>query len=250
MPPDSVFHTLRENWPADIVIARSLVAFDEIDSTNTYALEHGEPGSVILADSQTAGRGRRGRTWISAPGKGLWFTVMMGAPLEGLVMAAALAVRDAIAPRHAATIKWPNDILGNGRKCCGILIESQGDRTALGIGVNVYHAADDFPPELRDKAGSLTSIFGGSWSRETLLLDILRHLDQKVMLIQQGRFEEIRSEWVQACALIGRRIAINDDTGTVEDIDPRGAIQLQTAQGMKTVLSGDIRYLDGDGKPC
>ncbi len=246
MPAESVFHTLRENWPADIVIARSLVAFDDIDSTNTYALQHGDPGSVILADSQTAGRGRRGRTWISAPGKGLWFTVVMGAPLEGLVMAAALAVRDAIAPRHAVTVKWPNDILGNGKKCCGILIESQGDRTALGIGVNVHHTTDDFPPELQDKAGSLTSIFGGIWSRDALLLDILRHLDQKVMLIRQSQFEDVRNEWAQACALIGRRITINGDTGTVEDIDPHGALQLQTSQGTKTVFSGDITYLDGD----
>ncbi|PCJ57124.1 MAG: biotin--[acetyl-CoA-carboxylase] ligase [Candidatus Hydrogenedentota bacterium] len=246
MPSDSVFHTLQENWPSDIPIARRLFAFDEIDSTNTYALENGESGSVILADSQSAGRGRRGRTWFSTPGKGLWFTVVMGEPFEGLVMAAALAVRDAIAPRHEVAIKWPNDILGSGKKCCGILIESQGDRTALGIGVNVHHVAEDFPEELREKAGSLASIFGGTWSREVLLLDILRHLDQKVMLIQQGHFEAVRKEWAQACNLIGRRISINNESGVVEDIDHRGALQLRTSQGTQTVFSGDITYLNGE----
>lgn len=227
------------------LVGRTILPFDEIDSTNTYALEHGRDGMVIVADRQTAGRGRLGRTWHSAPGLGLWFTVALDGPAEGLSFAAALAVREAIAPRAPLKIKWPNDLLCHGKKICGILVEHRSGRTALGIGLNVHHRVEDFPPELRWKAGSLESELGGMWDRAEVLRAVLQQLDRTIMLIRGGGLAEIHRAWAQACALAGHRIRCGEVQGRVREIDPRGALIVDTEDGTQTVYSGDLEYLDG-----
>lgn len=226
-------------------VGHTILPFDEIDSTNTYALEHGEDGMVIVADRQTAGRGRLGRSWHSAPGLGLWFTVALTGSPEGLSFAAALAVRDAIAPRAALKIKWPNDLLCHGKKICGILVEHRAGRTALGIGLNVHHKPEDFPVELRAKAGSLESELGGVWDRAEVLRAVLKELDRTIMLIRGGGLATIHRAWAQACALEGRRIRCNGIEGCVREIDARGALMVDTADGTQTIHSGDLEYLDG-----
>ena len=237
---------LQRNPPDTEFVGHEIVVLDVVDSTNTYGLEHGKQGTVVVADYQTAGRGRQGRSWHSAPGLGLWFTVVFEGTWEGLPIAAALAVRDALAQRCSLQIKWPNDLLYGGKKLCGILIEQRNDRTVLGIGLNVHHAPDDFPPELRDKAGSLESEVGGTWDRCGILRDILTQLDGKVMLIRDQGIEPLRAPWVEACNVVGRRIQCGTHRGIVTDIDRRGALILNTSGGIETIYSGDITYLDGD----
>ncbi len=226
------------------IVGATIRIFDEIDSTNTFALEQGTDGMVIVADHQTSGRGRLGRSWHSAPGLGIWFTIALDGVLEGITFAAALAVRDALADRCSPTIKWPNDVLINGKKVCGILTEHRAGITALGIGLNVHHRREDFPEELREKAGSLETEAGSGWQRVAVLRDILNHLDQKVILLRNGGFESVRAEWAEACGMIGRVIRCDEATGTVSAIDELGALILETDQGEHRLLSGDITFLD------
>ena len=228
------------------IVGQQIVEFDEIDSTNTYALEHGGDGVVYVADRQTAGRGRLGRTWHSAPGLGLWFTVALGGSYEGLSFAAALAVRDAIAPRAALTIKWPNDLLCGGRKVCGILVEHRAGRTALGIGINVHHRREDFPEELRAKAGSLSSEIGGAWDRAVVLRDVLTELDRTIILLRTGHLAEVHRAWAQACRLEGRRIRIGGIEGQVLRINGHGSLVVQGSGTEHVLHSGDIEFLDGN----
>ncbi len=227
-------------------LGRRVIPFDEIDSTNTYALAQGQIGDVIVADRQTLGRGRLGRSWFSEPGLGLWFTAVLDDPTEGLTFAAALAVREAVAARCALKIKWPNDLLCDGKKVCGILVESRGGTTALGVGLNVHHRREDFPEELQEKAGSLSSVAGGEWDRAALLRDVLNALDQKVILLTSGGFDTIRATWAEACDLIGRRIRNGSNEGVATEIDDHGAILLDTPAGTKRIISGEIEFLDGE----
>ena len=227
-------------------VGQSILSFESIDSTNTYGLEHGVSGMVIIANQQTAGRGRLQRNWFSAPDVGLWFTVCFDGLVQGLSFAGALAVHDAIRERCAATIKWPNDILVDGRKVCGILVEHRNGRTVLGIGVNVHQSESDFPEELRDSAGSLEWVTGESWDRLSLLRDILTNLDQKVMLLESGAEADVLHEWADACALVGRRIRRDGVEGVVQALDEIGAILVETPTGVKRIMSGEIELVTGE----
>jgi BirA family biotin operon repressor/biotin-[acetyl-CoA-carboxylase] ligase len=227
------------------LVGREIVEFDVIDSTNTCALERGGDGTVYVADRQTAGRGRLGRTWHSAPGLGLWFTVALEGLDEGLSFAAALAVRDALAPRAELAIKWPNDLLCAGKKVCGILVERQSGRTALGIGLNVNHRREDFPEDLRAKAGSLASQAGGVWDRAEVLRGLLIALDRTIMLIREGQLAQVHAAWADACRLEGRRIRSGGVEGRVLRIDSRGALVVEQAGVQRILYSGDIDVLEG-----
>ena len=246
MPDTTPFSEIANLTLDTQVIARRIVTFDEIDSTNTYALEQGRVGEVYVADRQTLGRGRLGRTWHSAPGLGLWFTVALDGLLDGLTFAAALSVRDALKERCAPAVKWPNDILIHGKKVCGILTEHREGRTAIGIGINVHHRMSDFPEELQDKAGSLATETSGAWNRADVLRDVLTHLDKNIILLKKGDYAAVHAEWVAACGLTGRRVRCGAHTGIVETIDPQGALILNTSEGPQRVVSGDLIYLNGD----
>lgn len=238
---------LEELYPTDLntrVVAKTVTVFECIDSTNTFALAHGTPGQVIVADRQDAGRGRLGRSWHSAPGLGLWFTIVLGEAFEGLTFAAALAVRDAVADRCALTVKWPNDLLLAGMKVCGILTEQRGDRVAVGVGINVHHTTDDFPEELREVATSLQRGAPGAWNRKTVLAQVLNKLDERIILLKKGNFDDLRNEWAEACDLKGRRVRWNDVEGVVVSIDRAGALEFETDTGIQRVVSGDLTYLD------
>lgn len=244
----SDYDDLVKSPPSTHLVGRRVVAFDAIDSTNKYALEQGGDGTVYVADRQTAGRGRLGRAWHSAPGLGLWFTVCLeGEDLGGLTFAAALALRDVLAGRCDPRVKWPNDVLVNGKKVSGILVERRRKRTALGIGLNVHHRPEDFPEEFREKAGSLDSEIGGEWNRAGVLRALLTHLDRSVMLLRSDGFEEIRSAWADALNLVGRRIRSGDRTGVVTALDGLGAIVLEVPGGGRhRIRNGEITLLDGE----
>ncbi len=252
--------------------------FESIDSTNAYALEQaqandGRPaapaGSVYFADEQTAGRGRGGHTWHSEPNAGLYVSVLLRPRLSPtaalwLPLATGLAIRSAIAEVCGITadIRWPNDVLLHGKKCCGILVESgAGDNTptgeeqlrhvVIGVGVNVNHAA--FPPELSSLATSLRIETGYEWPRQPVLTALLLSIHAELRLLEAEvagapldsklleRFAAA-STWVR-----GKRVHVEEAggyTGLTDGLDERGFLRVLTADGLRTVLSGGVRELE------
>jgi BirA family biotin operon repressor/biotin-[acetyl-CoA-carboxylase] ligase len=235
--------------------------FYKIGSTNTSAMaaaaEGAPEGTVFLAEEQTAGRGRGSNTWQSPCSTGIYCSAVLRPPLppsEVLVLslAAGLAVRAAIQQvdsRVNADLKWPNDVLINGKKVCGILTEMNAEATrvryvVVGVGLNVNQAS--FPKELF--ATSLRLTTGSEWSRVELVGALLKSLDREYrQLVEDSdaresilrRFAE-SSSWVQ-----GKNVSIEENgssfEGTTEGLDPRGFLQVRTAKGLQTVLSGTVR---------
>ena len=182
--------------PAGVVAGREIFVFEETDSTNDLAAQAGRDGVaeglVFFAESQRAGRGRLGRRWVSPPGRNLLFSVLLrpaSVPAERwseLTFCAALAVAET-AERftgQAARVKWPNDVLLSGRKVAGILLETHHAQepgfVVVGIGLNVLQSTDDFPPELRERAGSLAMMrpAGVELERREVAAFLLTRLDE------------------------------------------------------------------------
>jgi len=226
-------------------VGSRVLLYEEVTSTNDRALTLGGDGLVVAADMQTAGRGRHGRSWHSEPGLGLWFSIALERPLAGLSFAAPLAVRDVLKAWGHAVVKWPNDVLLNGRKVCGVLVENRRGRTALGIGINVHHTEDDFPAGLREKATSVEWASGRSCDRSVLLRDVLTRLDERIVALSAGHLARIHAEWSAACGIAGRRIRYDGREGVVRTIDRDGALVLETPAGRERILLGEIIELDG-----
>ncbi|MCK5772250.1 MAG: biotin--[acetyl-CoA-carboxylase] ligase [Thermoplasmata archaeon] len=242
------------------VVGKDVRFFPRTTSTNLIAKELlGEDpteGIVIAADIQTAGRGRLKRRW-SSPQGGLWFSIILypGIPPERgmiLTMASSVAVYRAIKETCGveAVIKWPNDLLVNGKKVCGILTEldAEMDRinsAVIGIGINVNNELDG---ELLDIATSLKVETGSDVARVQLLRSILKHLDGLYAFVRSGDHDRIREEWFEHSNIIGRRIEVTGlrgtINGTVSDVDESGCLILDTSEGAQRIVAGDIRYLD------
>jgi len=238
--------------------------FFKIDSTNTVAMrmgEQGEPhGTVVIAEQQTAGRGRAGRSWISEKSAGIHATILLRPRISpvhasALTLAAGLAARDAIAEETGLTpdIRWPNDVLLNGKKVCGILTEMQAepDRVhfaVVGIGINVNQ--QKMPPELASIATSLRMETGRIHSRLDLLARLLRSLDHYYNeFIAQGtapilrRFSEVSSYFQ------GKRVRITTSNesfdGTTAGLETTGILRVKRDDGrIESVISGDVAEAD------
>jgi BirA family biotin operon repressor/biotin-[acetyl-CoA-carboxylase] ligase len=251
--------------------AAQLHHFPSIGSTNTALLEAASPsfgpaapeGTVYLADEQTAGRGRGGHAWHSAPGDGLYLSVLVTPVLPianalWLSLATGLAARSAIAstcgltPDLAPDIRWPNDLLLGTKKLGGILVETAIDpathnlrHAVIGIGINVNHAA--FPPDLVTLATSLRLATNHELSRQSLLISLLRALDHELTLLESAdptlldRFTAA-STWVR-----GKRVHVPEQggyTGTTAGLDVRGFLLVDDDDGTRrTVLSGGVREI-------
>jgi BirA family biotin operon repressor/biotin-[acetyl-CoA-carboxylase] ligase len=238
---DGAAHATLVSFPLDTeFIGARIVVMDRVASTNTSALRLGGDGTLVIADQQTAGRGRRGRAWHSVPGLGLWFSVAFESLLPGISFAASLAVRDALQTFCPTELKWPNDVLIHGKKVCGVLVEQRGQRVALGIGINVCHRAEDFPEVLRETATSLEMVTGQPIDRREVLRVVLTRLDERIRVLKQGCHMEILEEWLEASNLRGRRIRAGEVEGSVTGLDPSGALILLTNQGERRVISGEI----------
>ncbi len=235
--------------------------FYKIGSTNTAAMtaaaEGAPEGSVFLAEEQTAGRGRGANTWQSPRSTGIYCSVVVRPSLPPsdvpvLSLAAGLAVQSAIQQidsRVDADLKWPNDVLVDGKKVCGILTEMNAEATrvrhiVVGIGINVNQAS--FPKELQ--ATSLRLSSGSEWSRVELAAALLKSLDREYRQLVENsdaqesilrRFAE-SSTWVR-----GKAVRIDENgagfEGTTEGLDARGFLQVRTQKGIRTVLSGTVR---------
>ena len=243
------------------VVGRDIRVFRETTSTNDVAEKLARDGVregvVVFAESQARGRGRLGRTWISPPGKGLWFSVLLRPDLPPqavtqLTVAAATALSRAIRQQTdlQVEIKWPNDILVQGRKAAGILTELSAEldhvkHVVLGIGLNVNLNDADFPPEVRRLAISLKLAAGKPARRAELAAGILRELDRDYRRIGRGEFTAVADEWEEQCTTLGRRVSIRLGdrrvTGRAESLDEDGALQLRTDHGhLERITGGDV----------
>lgn len=243
------------------VVGRDIRVFQETTSTNDVAEKLARDGVregvVVFAESQTRGRGRLGRTWVSPPGKGLWFSVLLRPDLPPqavtqLTVAAATALSRAIRQQTdlATEIKWPNDILVQGRKVAGVLTELSAEldhvnHAVLGIGLNVNLTTGDFPPELRKLATSLKVGAGRPVRRAELAAAILRELDRDYGRIGRGQFPAVADEWEGQCTTLGRHVSIRLGdrrvTGRAESLDQDGVLQLRTDHGhLERITGGDV----------
>jgi BirA family transcriptional regulator, biotin operon repressor / biotin---[acetyl-CoA-carboxylase] ligase len=230
--------------------ADQLHVFDTLSSSNDEALEcarTGAPhGTVIVALHQTAGRGRQGRVWASPSGDSLCLSVLLRAPSPiptFLTMKAGLAVHRSLTaltglPLH---IKWPNDILWESKKLCGILCEGglhaqHGHFMVIGIGINLNQERTNFPTELRDSATSLRLLTGDSWSLTSTGVDLLFTLEA----VLNESWQDVLTAWKSHCISLGGPVRISTPQGmlhgTLVDVDDTGAILLQSADGGVTRL--------------
>ncbi|MCU0771781.1 MAG: biotin--[acetyl-CoA-carboxylase] ligase [Verrucomicrobia bacterium] len=252
---------LMARLPGDRVIGRDIRVFKETASTNDMveklARDGAAEGAVVFAESQTRGRGRLGRSWSSPAGQGLWFSVLLRPAwrpqeITRLTVAAATALRRAIrsVTRIETEIKWPNDLLIQGRKVAGILTElsAETDRVryvVLGVGIDVNQTASDFPGELSKVAGSLRLALGQRVDRPALATAVLRELDRDYARVCHGQFQAIAEEWESGCSTLGRtvQIRIGDRrlVGRAESLDPDGALLLRTQHGhLECITGGDL----------
>jgi BirA family transcriptional regulator, biotin operon repressor / biotin---[acetyl-CoA-carboxylase] ligase len=252
---------LHSRLGATRVIGREIQVFESTTSTNDVvarlARDGTKEGAVVFAESQSKGRGRMGRIWISPARKGLWFSILLrpGFPPQSatrLMVAAAAALARAMTPLlgTAPEIKWPNDILIRGRKVAGILTEMTAEldhikEIILGIGVDVNLDAAEFPSDVRKIATSLKIECGRPIDRAELAVAILRELDRDYARIQQGQFDAVAEEWRAHCTTIGRNVAIRTGErvvrGRAESLDADGALLLRTEHGLlERIIGGDV----------
>ncbi|HEX41261.1 MAG TPA: biotin--[acetyl-CoA-carboxylase] ligase [Phycisphaerales bacterium] len=228
-------------------IGRKGVVFAETASTNDlatrYATDPANDGLAVFAEHQTAGRGRAGAAWHSDPGKSLLCSVLLlGSPCPGelLSLAAAVAVAETLNDdlRVRARIKWPNDILINGKKVAGILLETRGAarRVAhiIGIGVNCLQSAEDFPPELRVSATSLAIEAGAICDRTAVARRLLTSLDRWVETAAASP-AAVTDAWRQYATQLHQRITVIYDgrrfSGHCIDVDPEKGLVLRLDTG-------------------
>ena len=247
------------------LVAKHIHHYYKIGSTNTEAMQAAADdaleGSVFLAEEQLAGRGRGAHTWHSARSTGIYCSVILRPnmpPSDALLfsLAAGLAVRAAvteIAPHLKPDLKWPNDLLLNGKKFCGTLIEMNAEATrvkhlVVGMGINVNQAK--FPTELRDIATSLRIETGTVWSRVELCGAVLKSLDREYRNLMEdtsARDSILRRFQDGSSSVRGQNVRIEENggmEGVTEGLDSRGFLQLRTVQGLRTVLSGTVRVID------
>jgi BirA family biotin operon repressor/biotin-[acetyl-CoA-carboxylase] ligase len=211
------------------------------DRARELALAGAPHGALVTAAEQTAGRGRQGRRWSAPPGSALLMSLILRKRSPVLPLVAAVAVAEACG--EAARIKWPNDVLIDGRKVAGILAEGRPLEgwAVLGIGVNVAVRPEDLPPELHATAGTLGRPRAGV---EPFLYDLLGALD-RALALPTG---PLLDAWRARDALAGREITWGGGTGVARGIDGDGRLIVERPDGSRTALDAGEVHL-GSGQP-
>jgi BirA family biotin operon repressor/biotin-[acetyl-CoA-carboxylase] ligase len=239
---------------------------EEVDSTQRLARERarqGAPeGTTVIAERQTAGRGRLGRVWHSPGGLNLYCSIVLRPPVPphavpqlalvaGVAVAAAIAEETGVRP----AIKWPNDVLLGGRKVAGVLTEMDSalervEHAILGIGVNLNAPESAFPPELREKASSLLLATGRRVDRAAFTARLLAALEARYGRFLSGGFASVRAEWESYSCLTGAQVRVvapeGELGGRVLDVDTDGALRLAQPDGrVVRVVAGEVTVRDG-----
>jgi BirA family biotin operon repressor/biotin-[acetyl-CoA-carboxylase] ligase len=241
-----------------VATAPTIVRVGRVDSTQAVAFalaaDGAADGTVVVADSQAAGRGRRGRAWLDEPGASLLVSIVLRPRLEpsrlpGLSLAAGVAVASALTRAAGLTprLKWPNDVLVGGRKIAGILLESRLSAAAgearptavLGIGINL--AQREFADDLAQRATSVWLASGRAVDRDVLLSALLNALGEWRRRLEYRGFAPIREQWRALADTLGRTVTVDGVSGVAIDIDGDGALVVNDADGRRhRVLAGDV----------
>lgn len=254
---------IRAHMQSSETNGRTLICLDEVDSTNTYlrqmALEGAADGTAVVADSQTAGRGRMGRSFQSPKGKGIYLSVLYRPDLPpermmSVTALAGLAVCDAVERLCGVRpgLKWPNDpVLGN-RKLCGVLTEMalEGEtgrvrHLVVGIGVNVLHTQEDFQDEVAEIATSLSMELGRPVSRSALTAALLEELDRVYAALKSGDLAAYLAAYRRDCVNLGKTVQLigteGRETVVAVDVDEAFGLVVRTADGQERVVrSGEV----------
>lgn len=248
---------------------RNIIRLDVTESTNSLALEAGQQGAaagtVIVSAAQTAGRGRLNRSWLSLPGMGLYFTIILRPRLDPeqlpkVTLAAGVAVCKAVETAYAVfpQIKWPNDLLLGGRKFGGILSETgpvhdksagQQPLVVVGVGLNLFPPEEGFPPELEERATALSMHGDMKVSSEMLLEACAACIEKELRRLERGNFPAILKEWTERDASRDKILTWvtprgQKVTGISLGPDADGILRIRDQAGtMHTVLSGDINLV-------
>jgi BirA family biotin operon repressor/biotin-[acetyl-CoA-carboxylase] ligase len=239
-----------------ITLGRPLTVVGATTSTNDDAKRAGQgrapSGAAFVADMQTQGRGRHGRTWHSPRGQNLYASFLLRLELEAraaplLTLAAGLAVRDALAPlvpRCPVTIKWPNDVYVAGRKVAGILAEAQtapgASFVVVGIGVNVR--TTEFPAPLGGRATSLALAGGALLDRGAIFVVIAAALQERIEQLEAGAVATIVGDLARHDALVGKSITVDGAPVVALGLTPEGALRVRRGDGSEgVVVAGDVQ---------
>lgn len=245
-------------------IGHTILRLDEVGSTNTLVMETPayleNHGLVVLARHQTAGRGRIGRKWVSLPDAQLQFSVVLHPPLPreelpvvsllaGLAVAEALEAALGLAP----VLKWPNDVLLEGRKVCGILMELKqgaqgGLRLVVGIGLNCLGGEEGFPPELRDRLTTIEQAAGRPVDKEAVLQAVLAALQAWYDRLTAGGRPALLDAWERRSDMIGKTLRYPTPAGPREGraagLTEEGYLLIETAEGGRHIhAAGEVEWL-------
>ena len=252
---------LEDCFTTDILKPR-VVLLETVGSTSTEAkalLTQGETeGTIVIARTQTAGRGRKDRPWLSPVG-GLYFSIILKPPLGDentplLGLLCACAVRRALHTLGVnVQVKWPNDILVEDRKIAGILseavsIDNETIGIVIGIGVNQNCPISEMPSGLQWPTASIIDELGKETSNESLLCDIVNEIDSLLMVVKiNSSFSAIVEEWRKTSSTLGKPVRIREDgkitDGIARDIGEDGSLLVETDEGLVSVLLGDVHHL-------
>ncbi|MBO9598710.1 MAG: biotin--[acetyl-CoA-carboxylase] ligase [Cohnella sp.] len=240
---------------------RNLRLFDVVGSTQDELrslAEQGAPeGTVVIAEQQTNGRGRMGRAWVSPAGKGVWMSLLLrpSVPLPltpQLTLLAAVALSRAITRLVPLTIgiKWPNDLLVDGRKISGILLESAAEDERLryvvvGLGISVNLDEEDYPEELLERAISLKMAAGRPVSRSELIAEVLEQFERLYALYLEQGFAPIRALWEAHAVTLNRTVTLTTPQGAIEgvprELDDMGGLRVELPDGsFRTIYSAEV----------
>jgi BirA family biotin operon repressor/biotin-[acetyl-CoA-carboxylase] ligase len=243
------------------IIGKDIKYFNETESTNIIAREmagSAEEGTVVIAGSQTAGRGRMGRKWISPEG-GIWLSIILKPWIQPshaarITFLAGVSVAKTIRSLGLdARIKWPNDVLINGKKVCGILTEIKAEFDVIeycvvGIGIDANVDTESFPEDIRESSTSLKRELGHDINRAEFVKRLLEELEALYLEFQKEGFSSLLEEWRNMSATIGEWVKITTQTrivyGEAIGVDSEGALILETGEGkLEKILAGNCEHL-------
>jgi len=221
---------------------------EETESTQLLLGPDDPEGAIATTDHQTGGRGRRGRTWVEAPGTAVLVSVLLRpppgrvAPQLSLVggLAAAMAAEDALG--LAAQLKWPNDVMVDRRKVAGVLAEARDGVVVLGIGINVNQTREQLPLDARVSTASLRTVDGRERDREQVLGLLLAHLDRLYDAWREGGLDAVYEDLGARDFLRGRRVTVDGAAGTAQMITRDGRLAVATDSGTIEVESGEVAF--------
>ena len=238
--------------PDGIDVRRHRSLPSTMDAAAALAHDGAAHGVVVVAEEQTAGRGRRGTQWASPPGAGIYFSFVArpraSSTTSLITLAAGVGVRDGVlaATGLSADLKWPNDLIVGKRKLAGILAEglaigAPGQAVIIGVGINVLTAA--YPPDVAARATSLEGELGRSVDRDEVLESVLESLWARLAALEQSPSDILQAWRAASPTAVGTRLEWESRHGVTAGIDDNGALLVKTSTGTERIIAGELRWM-------